>query len=460
MFKKLLKGVTRPATAVRHGPIANGYEVVLHIGAPKTGSSAIQRFLNAHRDVLRRNGFHYPQHRVTGNGISAGHSSLTKACHQRRYQDARTIFNTWLGEARQQGLALLLSSEPFINLAQALATVIGGRAVRVIAYQRDIVDFLASEHNQLVKNAFEVRSFEDYILGRVNPFEKSPRLVKKPFSEAYAEWADYVGMENLLVRPYDTSLFQQHSIEQDFLHSLGIDPGDEFQFDSTPINVSYTHHALELKRMLNHVLDRGEEKLNRTIENQLQAFSQSAHGDSNLPIPLGSDAYKQLMAFLRSDYQTLEHTYLKQPLKKQHVLGENTIEQAKLKAVLEALCQHAGIARYLRRTIQAKLASRENLTYSVYRLAEMLQVSHLERYENRIRDGWFDEKQLGRMLEGGFDEADFLREIALVASQRGDLEAASALIDRAAALRPGGAAIAQLKAQIKALIDRKNSSGR
>lgn len=445
MFKKLLKRDTADSSAKDRVAVARNYDVVLHIGAPKTGSSAIQRFLNNHRDVLKGKGYHYPEHPVNQIGISAGHSSLTKACQQRRLDDAKAIFNKWLAEAQRGGLTLLLSSEPFINLAQPLKAIIGNRSLLVIAYQRDIVEFLASEHNQLVKNAFETRSFEDYILGHLDPFRKAPRLVKKPFSETYAEWAEYAGPDNLIVKLYDTSRFQQQPIEQDFLLRLGIVVGDDFSFDRAPTNVSYTRHALELKRMLNHVLGRGEEKLNKKIEHLLQTFSQKNKTSSNGTVFLQRETYLRLMDFLYSDYQALEQQFLKQALRKRHLLGENVLEEVELRTVLDALSDHADIAKYLRNAVQARLASRTNLTYSVYRLAQFLQIEGLERYENKDNNGWFEQRHIALMLEGRFDEADFLREIAALASRRGDFEQARALIDRAVALRPKGQVIRQLR---------------
>ena len=51
-------------------------ELILHVGAPKTGTSAVQRHFHAQADVLRRHGIHYPHHHLDANGVSGGHGDL------------------------------------------------------------------------------------------------------------------------------------------------------------------------------------------------------------------------------------------------------------------------------------------------------------------------------------------------------------------------------------------------
>jgi hypothetical protein len=52
------------------------YDVVFHIGAPKTGASAIQKFLLENRQALKSLGFYYPEHALDENGVSGGHTGF------------------------------------------------------------------------------------------------------------------------------------------------------------------------------------------------------------------------------------------------------------------------------------------------------------------------------------------------------------------------------------------------
>ena len=55
---------------------AKSYDVILHIGAPKTGSSALLNFFLKNREQLASAGYYYPEHGFDVNGISGGHSRL------------------------------------------------------------------------------------------------------------------------------------------------------------------------------------------------------------------------------------------------------------------------------------------------------------------------------------------------------------------------------------------------
>ena len=48
--------------------------VILHVGPGKTGSSAIQKWLNEHSDTLLSEGVFYPEHSLDENGVSSGNA--------------------------------------------------------------------------------------------------------------------------------------------------------------------------------------------------------------------------------------------------------------------------------------------------------------------------------------------------------------------------------------------------
>ena len=47
-------------------------KVVIHVGPPKTGTSALQNWLLQNRLWLQQNGIYYPEHGVDVNGVSSG----------------------------------------------------------------------------------------------------------------------------------------------------------------------------------------------------------------------------------------------------------------------------------------------------------------------------------------------------------------------------------------------------
>ena len=77
-------------------------QLILHIGLPKTGSSAIQFFLNARRKELLRHGVYCPP---TPGG--ANHSALSLAV------EVRNQPRQWANEVKLKGLAAPVRIEDF-----------------------------------------------------------------------------------------------------------------------------------------------------------------------------------------------------------------------------------------------------------------------------------------------------------------------------------------------------------
>ena len=88
--------------------LANHAPAIIHIGAPKTGSTAIQNFLYDHEDDLEQLGIHYPRHGVKRGGGHVGfrqslnNSSLKKqegvenreSFHRILHQDSCTLLSS------------------------------------------------------------------------------------------------------------------------------------------------------------------------------------------------------------------------------------------------------------------------------------------------------------------------------------------------------------------------------
>jgi hypothetical protein len=72
MIKKFVEALRRSELAGRRR------DVVLHIGAPKCGSSAIQRFCVSRREALLQHGYYYPEHSLDASMLGSG---LSFACN-------------------------------------------------------------------------------------------------------------------------------------------------------------------------------------------------------------------------------------------------------------------------------------------------------------------------------------------------------------------------------------------
>lgn len=216
--------------------------IVIHAGLPKTGTSAVQSFFITHTAKLAKAGIFYPQHRVDSNGISAGNAgSLMERSGHLFVASPREVART-LAEFEGSGChTLLLSSEAFLPELPGIAELLPPQA-RFVLYVRDPLAFLESDYNQRVKR-----------LAHVDPFEPSP--------DAYGGWLGHehlyraLGSEavrsRLVLRPYLPELFVGDNLLTDLFDTVGIDTTELGDLSLARVNLSYSLHALEIKRALN-----------------------------------------------------------------------------------------------------------------------------------------------------------------------------------------------------------------
>jgi hypothetical protein len=253
-------------------------KLYLHIGRPKTGSTALQSFLYRNREVLARQGVCYPE---TGRYQRASHklslvylpkladSEAVKGISaDKLYADLATeILNSGLGTA-------VISSEHFwlMNPKDIPASLREQFDIKIVAYVRRQDEVLVSSFIQEVKggNLSIDIDLNDYISdnGRLNLLD---------YDQVLQRWAGVFGQQNIQVRLYET-LAEQHGIERDLLQLIGVASVTDLIFSDIRRNVSPPLEVLRLieelegldldvfsKRRLialfskaSHVLDDGE----------------------------------------------------------------------------------------------------------------------------------------------------------------------------------------------------------
>lgn len=432
---------------------ARDYDVVIHIGTPKTGTSAIQNFLHTNRILLEKKGFYYPPHSLDKNGISGGHSVWAIALMEKRVQDAEKLLVDWETHAKNIHKTLLLSSESFFSIPNLFKPFIENKKVLIIAYQRDLVSYLVSVHNQLIKRHFATQPFNAYVQTMMDNPKGTPNLVSQSFAKIYQQWEELVGTENLIVRSYQSDCFADGRIEIDFLTRLNIDP-DTFILAAKKINISYQPEALEVKRVINHVLERKDTKIAHQIDLILQEYSERSGIEKN-EIDIDPEIFKELKDFLQDEEKTIQENYIENYMESD-IPSYTVVEKKKnylrnkesLKEPLKMLFHNSEVKKYLYEQTLNKL-TQGSLSYPVFKLAELLEIDDLESY--RPGEGtWFTKQQLKKMANGKYQNADFLRDIAELLLSKGDLDHASLLVEKALEERPNGPILMQLKEKIKA----------
>lgn len=222
--------------------------IVIHAGLPKTGTSAIQRWLLENDTALVKSGVLYPRHPIDPNGISSGNfRDLTQPVRgpaSPLEPSPGKIAQTLKAFTASPASTLLLSSERMWITLEGLAQYLPP-STQFIVYIRDPVALVDSSYNQRVKrHGVAAPLTTDFRESAKHPVWSFLPMVPSLLSK---------GLQ-LSLRPYHDALFQGGNLLDDFLHTAGLPSSTELAPNSATspiVNRSYSLHALEYKRSLN-----------------------------------------------------------------------------------------------------------------------------------------------------------------------------------------------------------------
>lgn len=281
--------------------------VYLHIGLPKTGTTALQNFLTDNTDALAHSGICFPDF-----GLRYPHISWRRNAHflivshvdefgnkdpKQPCEEYEDTLNQIADLAGQYDRILLSDEAIWQNYKKRPAFWPSlkedfqkrGLALKVIVYLRRQDSLIESLYRQRVKASCLTDRFDDYI-----------RKLRFPLD--YLKYADMLsevlGKENLILRVYDREQYQgaEHNIFSDFLDIFGLSLSDGFKVKQAVFNTSLDGSMLEFRRLVNrlpHMDSAGI--LNKSIDLTVSDYpSGSAQGAGSLFSP------DELKAFLGS----------------------------------------------------------------------------------------------------------------------------------------------------------------
>lgn len=243
---------------------------ILHIGAPKTGSTALEKFLADNAQVLSKSGWEYPTVNIRG----FGHHDLAYLVSS-GYPDWATPQTKTLDEL-QQDLAvavkdnekIILSSEIFYlqpnpeGVAEVLSKLgYLTNNVKVVVYVRRQDDIHISWYNQAIKA-------QGYTGNIKNSIKETH--AKWDYSYHLTLWSDVFGKENILVRPYQAEDMISSDICLDFASLVGL-PVNNLFFPQKSSNTRINNDILEYQRIINGLPLSAEEK--RSFHKQLMELT-------------------------------------------------------------------------------------------------------------------------------------------------------------------------------------------
>lgn len=263
-------------------------KIFIHVGPPKTGTSAIQKWCTEHTSWLLEHGCYYPEHELDDNGVSSGN---LESLYNRTSNGSLIFSNAKLSKLIEQAKlvdadTILLSSEFFFKRIDELAELLPDAIF--IAYIRFELGLIESSYNQSVKRH---RHTEILKLPQ-SPLNNSLHFLSK--------YIDLVGQKRVKLRAYGHSAFTGGSIVSDLMDGIGIQLDESMlTLPSSRVNSGYTLEGLEFKRWFNAYPSDG-------LDSLLDAFLQqeAESGVLNFSIISGSAfvklkkiLLKQLMSF-------------------------------------------------------------------------------------------------------------------------------------------------------------------
>lgn len=246
--------------------ILKRFEIVyLHIGLPKTGTTAIQLACDVNRKILEKNHILYPAgywHAQFGSCFSQNPKEYIWNQESGRFkknlEDIQTEDTRYLQSLQEQFLQskakkLVISYEGFADLTVETLTRMHTYlsdltdTIYIVMYCREPISCAISDISQRAKT------------GQLNnPYpEKPPMLSVQPFEKICRNFSHIFGLKNLLVRKFAKECFPRGDIRYDFFSLIGIkmETINNLNLSQNNVNLSLTREAIILGCELKNIHD-------------------------------------------------------------------------------------------------------------------------------------------------------------------------------------------------------------
>jgi hypothetical protein len=238
--------------------------ILLHVGAPKTGTSFVQDILFTHRDTLRERGVLYPADRHDAHFLAA--LDLMELPWGGLEREATGRWDRLAAEAREWPGTVIISHEILgrasrLQAARALDSLgADGREVHVVYSARDLVRQIPAEWQENVKHR-RTKTYGEFLANLRDP-ARSAEVAQwfwgvQEAPDVLDRWASTVPRERVHLVTVPPAGSSSTLLWERFAGLFGIDP-DEFtptERANPSLGVAESTTVRRLNTRLNNVLD-------------------------------------------------------------------------------------------------------------------------------------------------------------------------------------------------------------
>ena len=207
-------------------------EIFLHIGFPKTGTSAIQRFLSINKKTLESNSVLYP---CSGLTEYAGHVGIAKAARMKALKPFEILRREIDSSPCQK---VVISSEYFFMLEPKKIEFLCDQLSR---YKVTIIVYLRRQDARIESGYLQVlRDIDFRFTGNINDYieflKAHPR--RTDYFKFLEPWAEMFGLEATRVRVYEENRGGQRLVKS-FLEAIECQNSPNLLYSGRKENVAY-----------------------------------------------------------------------------------------------------------------------------------------------------------------------------------------------------------------------------
>lgn len=201
----------------------HNHSIYLHIGMNKTGTTSIQSYSLKNRQTLIQNGILYPEtglinkaHYAISATLSFHNPSIPIEWRKKKHELKKELKN----EIKENIRKTIISSEDFLlnKPFTELKSFFKGYSLKAVIYLRRHDHWWLSAYTQAVKMK-HLPPWNQGPQGFIN-FNRKKNKTYGDYRHLVDRWANAIGKENVIVRPYEAAQ-NQPDLAADFFKAIG-----------------------------------------------------------------------------------------------------------------------------------------------------------------------------------------------------------------------------------------------